>query len=124
MADQEIRTPQRQLDNLDNELSCGLRHGMVSETSSVPLASPPRQVGLIVLELSREEDSDEDLVNGTLNVDDGDQPKNSMGDIPQLQEPLYNSVSDRRAKNMTRDLPRIRRTQSFQVHPMNEQRTP
>ena len=61
---------------------------MVSETSSVPLASPPSQVGLVVFELTGEEHGDEDFVDSTLDENDGDKTKNGVSDIPEFEEPL------------------------------------
>ena len=61
---------------------------MVSETSSVPLASPPSQVSLVVFELTGEEHGDEDFVDSTLDENDGDKTKNGVSDIPEFEEPL------------------------------------
>lgn len=41
-----------------------------------------------MLELSGKEDGDEDLMEGTLDVDDRDKTQNSVGNVPQFQEPL------------------------------------
>lgn len=41
-----------------------------------------------MFEFSREEDGNEDLVESTLDVDDGDQAEDSMCDVPQFQIPL------------------------------------
>lgn len=46
---------------------------MRAKSAAVPLASPPRAVRLVVFELTRKEDGDEDLVNGTLDEDHGDE---------------------------------------------------
>jgi len=56
VADQEVGTPQRELDDLDDKLASRLRHDVVAEAAAVPLASPPSTVGLVVLELARQED--------------------------------------------------------------------
>jgi hypothetical protein len=73
MAGQEVGTPQRQLDNLDDEFSCRLRHCIVAKALAVPHTRPPRPVRFIVLKLSREEDGDEDFVNRPLDVDDANE---------------------------------------------------
>ena len=62
VGDQEVRCPERQFNNLDNEFSGWLRHDMVAQPATIPLSSPPRSVGLIMLELTREEYRYEDLV--------------------------------------------------------------
>ena len=89
VAGKEVRAPEREFDNLDDELPCRLRHRIGPEASSVPLARPPRPICLVVLELTREEHRDQDFVDGALNEDDSNQPKDGVSDIPQLQEPLW-----------------------------------
>ena len=88
MARQEVRAPQRQLDDLHNELTRGLRHGVRAEAAAVPLARPPRAVRLLVLELTGEEYRDEDLLDRTLNGDNGNDAEHGMRRIPELEEPL------------------------------------
>ena len=78
VADEEVGAPERQLDDLDDELPCRLRHGVRSKTTTVPLARPPRAIGLVVLKLTRQEDSDEDLVDGALDVDNGNETQNGV----------------------------------------------
>ena len=82
MANEEIRTPEGQLDDLDQKLTSGLRHGVIAQPTSVPLARPPRAVRFVVLELARQEDRDEDLVDGTLDEDDSDETEDGMCDVP------------------------------------------
>ena len=93
MARQEVRAPQRQLDDLHDELARRLRHRVAAEAASVPLSGPPRPVRLVVFELTRQEHRDEDLVNGTLDVDDADQSEHGVRDIPELQEPLQEMLA-------------------------------
>lgn len=50
--------------------------------------SPPSPVGFVVLELSREEDGDEDLENATLHGHDGNDTEDCVGSVPELEEPL------------------------------------
>lgn len=87
VANQEVRTPKRQLDDLDHELAGRLAERMRSQAPAVPLARPPRAVRLIVLELPRQEHGDEDLEDRTLDEDDGDHAQYSMRCVPQLEEP-------------------------------------
>lgn len=61
---------------------------MRAQTTSIPLASPPCPVCLVVLELARDEDGDQDLLNRTLDSDDGDQSENRMRRVPRFEEPL------------------------------------
>ena len=66
MSEQDVRTPQQQLDNLDYKLASRLRDGVQAKTMTVPTTSPPNTVSFIMLEFARYEDRDEDLVDGTL----------------------------------------------------------
>jgi len=50
--------------------------------------SPPSSVRLVVLELSRQEDSDQDLENTPLHHDDRDHSKDGMRRVPKFKEPL------------------------------------
>ena len=90
---EEVRAPERKLDDLHDELACRLRHRMRPETTAVPLARPPRAVRLVVLELAREEDRDEDLVDRALDEDDRDEAEDGVRNVPELQEPLHKAVS-------------------------------
>jgi hypothetical protein len=45
---------------------------MRSETPSIPSSGPPSFVGLVVFEFPSQEHSNEDLMKGTLDKDDGD----------------------------------------------------
>ena len=66
MGKEEIGTPERHLHNLDNELPSRLRQRRVSKATTIPFTRPPGSVRFIVLELTRKEDSDKELVNGAL----------------------------------------------------------
>ena len=88
VTEQEIVRPQRHLHNLDNELASGLRHRRRAKATAVPLTSPPRAVRLLVLELTREENRNQDLLDRSLNSDDGDDTEHCMRGIPKLEEPL------------------------------------
>jgi len=78
VSQQDITTPETHLDDLDDEFTSGLRHDMVAETTAGPFTSPPGQVGLVVLELSGEEHGNENLVDGALDGDDGDQSEDGV----------------------------------------------
>ena len=88
VAHEEVRAPERQLDDLHDELTRGLRHRVRAQTTAVPLARPPRAVRLVVLELTRQEHGDEDLVNRTLDEDDRNKTEDGVRDVPELEEPL------------------------------------
>lgn len=88
MAEQEVVRPERHLHNLDDELASRLGHRGRAETAAVPLTSPPCAVRLVVLELTSEEDGDQELLNGALNGHDGDDTQDRMRDVPELEEPL------------------------------------
>jgi len=53
-----------------------------------PDSSPPSSVGLVVLELSREEKRDEELVEGSLDRHRGEDSEDGVGRVPSLEEPL------------------------------------
>ena len=61
---------------------------MCTKPTTIPASGPPCSVGLVVLELTRKEDGDENLMDSTLNCDDGYQTQNSVRRIPGLKEPL------------------------------------
>ena len=88
VAQQEVGTPEGHLHDLDDVFTSGLREGRRSEATAVPLSGPPCSVSFIVLVFTREEYGNEDLLNGTLDSDDGDDTKHGMRCIPGLEEPL------------------------------------
>lgn len=92
MPEEEIRTPERHFDNLDNEFTGRLRHCRRSQASSVPFTRPPGAVRLVVLVLTSKEDCDQELLDGPLNRNDGDDTQYCVGSIPQFQEPLFGKV--------------------------------
>jgi hypothetical protein len=59
-----------------------------AETATIPFAGPPRPIGLIVLEFSRQQHRDHDFVNGALDSDDRTEAKDGVRCIPELDEPL------------------------------------
>ena len=61
---------------------------MLAQATTKPTPSPPCAIRLVVLEFSREEDGNKDLVNGSLDVDHTYEPKDGMRWIPQFEEPL------------------------------------
>ena len=86
---EEVGAPERQLDDLDHELARRLRHRVRAKTAAVPLAGPPRTVRLVVLELTRKEHRDEDLVDRALDENNRDETEHGVRDITKFQEPLY-----------------------------------
>ncbi len=88
MTSEEIGRIETHFDDLDDELSSRLAEDMRTQPSVKPNTSPPSPVGLIVLELSRQEDSDEDLEDTSLHTDNGNDTDHSMRSIPEFQEPL------------------------------------
>ena len=88
VREQEVGRPERHLHDLHHELARRLRERRRAEPAPVPLARPPRPVGLLVLELTREEDRDEDLLDRPLDRDDRDDSQHRVRGIPELEEPL------------------------------------
>ena len=62
---------------------------MGTEADAPPFPSPPRSVRLVVLKLTRKEESNDDFVDCPLNEDDSDQSQDRMRDFPTLKEPLF-----------------------------------
>ena len=105
MARQEVRAPQRQLDDLHDELARGLRHRVAAKAPSVPLSGPPRPIRLVVLELAGEEDRDENLVHCPLDENNTNEAEHRVCDVPQLQEPLYSRpISPPGAESVSREV--------------------
>ena len=50
VADQEVRTPEGQLNDLDNEFTSWMREHVGTETMAVPFARPPCPIALIMFE--------------------------------------------------------------------------
>ena len=69
---------QTHLDDLDQELSSGLAESVTSKTAAVPAASPPSAVRLVVLDITRQEDRDDDLVDGALDGNNGDETQDCV----------------------------------------------
>ena len=88
VREQEVGRPERHLHDLHHELTRGLRERGRAEATAVPLARPPRAVSLLMLELTREEHGDENLLDRALDGDDGNDTEDSVRRIPELEEPL------------------------------------
>ena len=78
MAGEEVSGPERQLDDLNDELASRLRYGIRAEATAVPLASPPCAVRLVMLEFARQEHGDQELVNRTLDMNDRDETQHRV----------------------------------------------
>lgn len=87
VADDEVGREQAHLDELDDELSGGLREDVAAESAVVPHSGPPGPVDLVVLELSREEEGDEELVKEALDEARCDDTEDGVRDVPDLEEP-------------------------------------
>ena len=61
---------------------------MCTQATAIPSPGPPSSVRYLKPELSREEHGDEDLVDGGLNEDDGDNAKHRVRCITALEAPL------------------------------------
>lgn len=78
----------------------------------MPLAGPPCAIRLVGLVLASEEHCDEDLLDGTLDGDDGDNTKHGVRRIPELEEPLQGRYQDVTVVQEGVDLRRTQRTRS------------
>ena len=88
VREQEVGRPERHLHDLDHKLARRLRERGRAEAAAVPLAGPPRAIRLLVLELTGEEDGDENLLDRTLDGNNSDDTEDRMRGIPELKEPL------------------------------------
>ena len=84
----EIRTPHREFDNLDDKLTSRLHESRGTELDTMPFTRPPCPIRLVVLVLSGQEYSDQDLGDGALNGNDGDQSEYCLRGVPVLEVPL------------------------------------
>ena len=57
---------------------------MHAEVPSIPPSGPPGLVCLVVFELSRQENRDQDLVDGTLDENYGNETEDGVRGIPEL----------------------------------------
>jgi len=60
----------------------------VEENDGSPNSSPPSSVGLVMLELSGEEERDQSLVESSLNGDGSENSEDGVRRVPSLEEPL------------------------------------
>jgi hypothetical protein len=88
VAGDKVGGEETHLDELDDELSGRLAHDPAAESSVVPHSRPPRSVRLVVLELSREERRDQQLVQCTLDRDRREHSEDRVRRVPRLEEPL------------------------------------
>lgn len=88
---QEVGRPEGHFHDLHHEFASGLGECRRAEAAAVPLAGPPGAVSLLVLQLTREEHGDENLLDRTLDGDDGDDTEYRVRRIPKLKEPLQNA---------------------------------
>jgi hypothetical protein len=93
VTNDKVRTPKGQLNDLDDELAGRLGKSVVAETATIPATGPPRAIGLVVLEFTREEDRDKNLVDRTLDGDHRDESKDGVREVPELEEPLRLIIS-------------------------------
>lgn len=89
MPEDEVGAPERQLDDLDHELSRGLRHEVRSQATAVPSTRPPSPIRLVVLEFAGQEDGNEDFMDGALDGNDGDKAQDRVRYVPEFEEPLH-----------------------------------
>ena len=78
VAEQNIGAPQRQFDDLHNKLASRLRHCMRAKSTAIPTTRPPRAVRLVMLEFTRQEHGDQELVNRTLDMNDRDETQHRV----------------------------------------------
>ena len=78
VSQKEVTTPHGQLDDFDDVFAHWLGPGTRPEVPSVPIASPPCPICLVVLVLTTERDSYENLENSALHCNDRDEAENGM----------------------------------------------
>ena len=84
VAKKNIGAPQQQFNDLHNEVVSQLWHHMCAKTTAIPMACPPCVVYLVMLEFTRQEHSNQELVYRTLDMDDCDETQHRIWCIPQL----------------------------------------
>lgn len=87
MAGDKVGRVQAHFDNLDDEFSRGLTEYVCTQATVEPDTGPPSSVGLVMLELSREEDGDKDLEDASLNRNDGDHTQHDVRGVPEFEPP-------------------------------------
>lgn len=89
VASDEVSGEEAHLNELDDKLAHRLAHRSVgTKRPVVPNTRPPGAVRLIVLELAREEDRNEDLEERPLDGDDREHAEEGVRGLPRLEEPL------------------------------------
>ena len=94
MTSDKVGRVQTHFNSLDDKLSSGLRESMSSKSSVEPNTSPPCSVRLVVFELSREEDGDEDLEDTSLDGHGGNDTQDGVRSFPKFKEPEELEESD------------------------------
>lgn len=87
VTDYKVCRIQSHFNSLNHKLSSRLRESVRSQTPVEPNTSPPRSVCLVMLELSRQEDGNENLEDTPLNSNDRNDTENGMTRVPELEEP-------------------------------------
>ena len=91
VSNQEIARLKTELDHLDDVLARGLAERMRAEAAAVPFTGPPRAVGLVMLELAREDEGDDEFVDCALDGDDGEETDDDVRAVPEFEDPLYDT---------------------------------
>lgn len=89
MTSNKVGRVQAHLDRLYNKLSRRLAQRVAAEAAVEPNTRPPCPVGLVVLELARQEYRNEDLEYAPLDGYDGDEAEDGVRGVPAFEEPLY-----------------------------------
>jgi hypothetical protein len=78
VAQEEVRPPERHLDNLHDKFPSWLRHRRRAQPSPVPLSCPPRTIGFVVLVLTSQEDGNQEFLDSPLDGNDGNDTQHCM----------------------------------------------
>ena len=84
VSEDKVGSEIAKLSDLAKVLTAGLGDGV--PTKCIPLASPPRNVRCVRLELASEGQRNDELVDETLDGDDGDHSQQSLGEAPSFKE--------------------------------------
>ena len=84
MSQAEISGKVTKLGNLAEEFTTWLRHTVPSHR--VPFTGPPSDVGSVSAELTSESESDDELVDETLDGHNSNHTQKSLGEVPSFQE--------------------------------------
>lgn len=84
MTSDKVGRVQPHFNSLNHKLPSRLTERMTPQTPIEPNTSPPSSVGFVMLELSGQEDGNEDLEDTPLNGNHGDKTEDGVRGVPEF----------------------------------------